>query len=181
MCFTILPRSHVDHVSPEVLAYIKQRFAGRTGSFIETLELPETFGTVPSALWGPVCGDPPVPEDEVCYSQRPGRRYVSRLVNCPPRPSRLITVVAGPSRDRVTGQVVHDCVLYTCFGGPFAPKECNDPRVEDHERPSVVSFWAEHALAVPASFGALFLGSELETVGDGNTFAVRADQPPLPQ
>jgi hypothetical protein len=147
MCFTILPGSHVDHVSPEVLNFIKERFAGCTGSFIETLELPEALGPMSCALWGPVCGDPPVREDEVSYAQRPGRRYVSRLVNRPPRPSRLVTVIAGPSTDRVTGQVVHDCVLYTCFGGRFAVKEPADPRVEDNERATVAAFWVEHALA----------------------------------
>lgn len=150
MCFTIVPGSHVDHVSPEVLTYIQQRFAGRTGYFIETVELPETLGTLPCALWGPLCGDPPIPEEAVCYAHRPGRRYASRLVQRSPRPSRFVTVIAGPSTDRVTGEVVRDCVLYTCFGGLAAPKERNDPRVEDAERDRVISFWAEHALAVSA-------------------------------
>jgi hypothetical protein len=148
MSFTLLPGSHVDHVSAEVLAFVLRRFADRTVHFVETFELPAELGLVTNGLCGPICGDTPIREEEVYYASRPGRAYLSRLIDRAPRLTNVLTVIGGPGKDRATGQE-YDCVLYTCFGGPFAGKEINDPRLEDHERAAAEAFWAEHALAQP--------------------------------
>src|SRR4029077_18884023 len=119
------------------ICYLLERFADRQAFFLETLELPEELGTVPCALWGPVMGDPRILEKDVVYAPRGTRAWTSRLVDRPARPTRLITVIAGPhtepcprchedssdlhprcSEDRCkAGQLHHACVLYTAFGG----------------------------------------------------------------
>jgi len=114
--------SHVDHGLTEAqLHYLLDRFAGRTSFFLETIELPEELGTVPCGLWGPVMGDPPVEESAVKRERRGSRAWTSRLVARDTRPTRQVTVIAGP----------HDgqpCVLYTAFGGPATPQEPGDLR-----------------------------------------------------
>lgn len=134
--------SHLDHgLSNEQVAYIFRRFAGRAEFFKETIRLPDELGTVPSALYGPAAGDPPVASVEVVHRPRAGRATPSRIVpGRPVRPSQLVTVIAGPSGG-------HACVLYTAHGGPLAPKEPDDPTLTDAERPESIAFWAEHALA----------------------------------
>ena len=131
--------SHVDHgLSQAQLKYILERFADREAFFIETIELPDTLGTVPSAIYGPIVGDAPVVESEVRYARRGSRKWTSRLCTRPVRQSRLVTVIAGPHDDK-------PCVLYTAFGGPCAPQEPGDPGCKD-----VIAsekFWSEHALA----------------------------------
>ena len=131
--------SHVDHhLTADQLGYLLDRFADRDAFFLETIELPEQLGTVPCGLWGPIMGDPPVDEVEVCHAQRGTRAWTSRLVDRPPRPTRKVTVIAGP----------HDgsaCVLYTAFGGPASPQEPGDPGCKDPG--ASATFWREHALA----------------------------------
>ena len=143
----IHPESHVDHVPGSVIEVVKSRFAGITNPdrriLIETFELTEEAGTVACALFGPVVGDPPVTEDQVQYRARPGRSWPSRTVVLPVRPTRTLTVVAGPHGD-------DDLVLFTCYGGPVAPPEVNDPNLEPADRAASLAFWNDHALALEA-------------------------------
>lgn len=147
------PASHVDHnLSPAQLDYLLDRFATRDTFFLETIELPPELGTVPCALWGPTMGDPPVPEEEVLHARRGARSWPSRLTTRPPRPTRLVTVIAGPHEEPCTpcdecvgGRRTYACVLYTAFGGPSAPQEPGDPGCKDLAASS--AFWNAHALA----------------------------------
>lgn len=159
--------SHLDHgLTPAQVEYLLERFAGRDAFFIETIELPPELGTVPCGLYGPTMGDEPVPDADwrscgycgacqfylsgaLCSAKtnanggayaywRGDRKYHSRVVDRPTRPTNKVTVIAGP----------HDgapCVLFTAFGGPAAPQEPGDPSCKDVEASR--AFWAEHALA----------------------------------
>lgn len=133
--------SHLDHLlSPAHLAWVMDRFGDRTAFFAETVELPEGLPELRSSLHGPAAGDAPVPEEECTHLARGGRGGPSRLCARPRRPTRLLTVVAGPHG-------AHPCVLYTAFGGPPAPREPWDPSLDDSERAASVAFWSEHALS----------------------------------
>ena len=131
--------SHIDHgLTATQLHHILDRFADRRAFFLETIELPEDLGTVPCALWGPTMGDPPISENAVTHARRGDRTWTSRLVDQPTRPTRLVTVIAGPHE-------AHACVLYTAFGGPASPQEPGDPSCKDLA--ASATFWREHALA----------------------------------
>lgn len=147
--------SHLDHgLTPAQVEYIKERFVDRSAFFIESFELPEHLGTVPCALYGEVMGDevhldptgrrlPKIGKERswVVWKRRGERQYDSRCLHAPLRPTRLVTVIAGP----------HDgeaCVLYTAFGGPRTPKEQRDPTLKDEERAESEAFWDKHALAI---------------------------------
>jgi len=131
--------SHVDHnLTEEQIRYLFDRFADRNAFFLETLELPAQLGNVPCGLWGPIMGDPPVNETEVLHERRGARAWTSRVVERPTRPTRTITVIAGPHDN-------NPCVLYTAFGGPAAPQEPGDPGCKDPA--ASAAFWREHALA----------------------------------
>ncbi len=67
------------------LSHLLVRFEGRRDSFIATIELP-------GDLASPSCA-------------------ISRLVDHALRPTRFVTVIAGPHDG-------HACVLYFAFGGP---------------------------------------------------------------
>ena len=131
--------SHIDHgLTEDQLRYLLDRFADRAAFFLETIELPDQLGTVPCGLYGPIMGDPPITETEVLHEQRGTRAWTSRLVDRETRPTRMVTVIAGP----------HDgnaCVLYTAFGGPASPQEPGDPGCKDPAASAV--FWRDHALA----------------------------------
>lgn len=141
-------KSHLDHgLTSEQTAYIFELFASRDGFFIETVELPDSLGTVPCGLYGPLMGDPPITSayhstadgrDLLSYERRGTREYTSRVVDLPPRPTRKVTVIAGPHDE-------HACILYTAFGGPLTPQEPNDPTCKDPAASSEV--WQYHALA----------------------------------
>lgn len=116
------PDSHLDHSLTEAqLHYLLGRFADRGGFFLETIELPDDLGTIPCGLWGPLMGDPPIAEIDVVRAHRGTRAWASRLVARAARPTRQVTVIAGPHDG-------HPCVLYTAFGGPAAPQEPGDVR-----------------------------------------------------
>lgn len=133
------PDSHLDHgLSEAQIRYLLDRFADREAFFLETLELPSELGTLSCALWGPAMGDPAIPEHAVVYATRGTRGWTSRLVRQPERPTRLVTVIAGPHGG-------HTCVLYTAFGGPPAPQEPGDPGCKDLV--TSTAFWQEHALS----------------------------------
>lgn len=161
------PDSHLDHgLTPEQVEYVRQHYAGRSGFFIDTFELPEELGSVECGLYGPAVGDDPVHKQAVEYLRRGSRTYVSRvLIGGRTRPTQTVTVVAGPhdvvcpecsglaatatmcSACYGTGLDRIPCILYTAFGGPLAPKEVNDPNLTDDERVESIKFWGVHALA----------------------------------
>jgi hypothetical protein len=141
MAFKIIPESHLDHGLTEAqIEWLKETFAGRDSFFIETVELPETLGTVPCGLYGPVMGDEPVQDSEVSLVKRGDREYPSRIVNREARPTNKVTVIAGPHGDE-------PCVLFTAFGGPLAPKEPGDATLEGEKLAESEDFWSKHALA----------------------------------
>ena len=133
--------SHFDHgLSSAQVDYLLATLADhRTGGvFVTTVELPVELGTVPCGLYGPTMGDPPVSDVEATLEVRGTRAWKSRLIDRPMRPTRSVTVVAGP----------HDgepCIVYTMFGGPQAPQEPDDPGCKDVEGSR--AFWRDHALA----------------------------------
>lgn len=113
------------------------------GFFIDTFKLPEDLGTLPGALYGPVVGDEPVSDTKCEFRVRGTRKGPSKLLNAPSRPTRICTVIAGPSKDVDEGNVA----LYTAYGGPLAPKEPWDCDPESEEHTKSVAFWSSHALA----------------------------------
>jgi len=135
--------SHTDHVSDTLLGYVLDKFADASGFFTETFTLPDRFESLTSDLYGPIAGDDPImSSDKLYWEHRGSRPYRSRMINLPPRPTREVTVIAGPFGDE-------PCVLYTVFGGPLAPKEPDDPTLTDEQRRESEEFWHEHALATP--------------------------------
>ncbi len=131
--------SHLDHnLTAAQLDAILVLFADKDAFFVATVELPSELGTVPCGLHGPLIGDPPVPETEVTREARGVRAWTSRLVDRSPRPTRLVTVIAGPHDGR-------PCVVYTVFGGPISPQEPGDPTCKDLAASE--AFWREHALS----------------------------------
>jgi hypothetical protein len=146
--------SHVDHNVGALLEEgILDQFKDRGGFFIATVDLRNTEKwhrrQVPLALVGPSSGDLPVTEDEVEYKPRPPRAYNSRMLRRGKKGgyvrwrnahTHLVTIIAGPHDG-------HDCVLFTIFGGPLAPKEPDDPTLKPEEREASVEFWKHHALA----------------------------------
>jgi hypothetical protein len=144
MTFAIHKDSHLDHgLTAAHLAFIVSHFANRTGFFTETVTMPDDLPDLTCGLYGPIMGDPPV-TDNVSFEARGERAYPSRTVALPTRPTRLLTVIAGPHKGA-------PCVLYTAHGGPKAPREAGDPTLQTPEDvgESIV-FWATHALARPA-------------------------------
>lgn len=161
--------SHIDHaITPDQWAYILEQFKDRSAFFIETVELPEGLGHVMNGLYGPSCGDAPVPESEVYYARRGDRAWTSRMTRMPARPTRFVRVIAGPHDG-------HVCVLFTAYGVaskdmPAAPKEPEDlvaqmqalaltelTPMHDEEAEKLRNqlresqrFWADHALATEA-------------------------------
>ena len=140
----ILTVSHTDHnLTPAHMAWIEERFGDRQEFFLETVELPPELPALDCGLHGPLCGDAPVPEAEVTYRRRGDRPGKSRICDRPSRPTRLLTVIAGPDGDE-------PCVLYTAFGGPAAPREPFDPAVSlmpPENQEACRAFWKEHALS----------------------------------
>ncbi len=117
-----------------------------SGFFVRSVSMPPDLPPLESGLYGPAAGDPPVAEADIHWTARPGRQWASRMVDKPPRPTNILTVIAGPS---APGK--DDCILYTVYGGPLAPRELNDPDLRPEDRAEAEAFWAIHALAMPAS------------------------------
>lgn len=131
--------SHLDHnLTAAHVALIKERFGDREAFFIETVELPQELDPLPCQLHGPAVGEAPVPETEVFYEVRGNRPGPSRMVKREPVLVRTMTVIGGPHE----GQ----CILFTAYGGPCAPREPWDESLDDDGRREATSFWAEHAL-----------------------------------
>ena len=138
MCqFNVL---HNDHDITEdqmdfVQGYLKSM---KDGFFICEIDLPVAYGTVPCALYGPACGDEPVSEDEVFYSNRGlDREWEDRMVNKPTRPCTKVQAIGIREGSQFT--------IFTVYGGPLAPQHPEDPSNQDPEASK--EFWAEHALA----------------------------------
>lgn len=148
---------HADHgVSTALLSWAVSQIK-EEGFFLRTCEIPEEFPDLMNALYGPVCGDAPVPESEVFYVKRSEDRPPSRMVRAPKRPTRLLTIIGvrhlpaepkqwwddtPPSDDEVT--------LFTAYGGPSATREPGDVLLSlgsDEERADAAKFWSQHALA----------------------------------
>lgn len=144
--------AHLDHTLHSVhLSFILKMFGGRQSFFIETVEMPTSFRLpateldleipeVQLGLYGPLCGDDPVLENDVTYAVRGVRSCASRMTDRPARMTRQLTIIAGPHEGE-------PCVLYTAYGGPAAPREPGDTSIESWE--DIVSsreFWKTHAL-----------------------------------
>lgn len=141
----IIKASHLDHGLTEAqVKHIENLFRNRDAFFIETVELPSELGNVPCGLHGPLMGDDPVPEDEVEYVRRGERAGQTRMCKRGVRNVSQLTVIAGPHKDEETGEKF-DCVLYTAFGGPLAPKEPFDASPE--EKAASDEFWSQHAIS----------------------------------
>lgn len=133
--------SHLDHgLTTAHLRFILEQLHDRTGFTLITLELPQGLEPLSCGLHGPLMGDLPVPDAEVLLEPRKGRPWPSRLVNRPVRPTRLVTVVAGPHEDI-------PCLLYTAYGGPEAPREPGDTSLSPEARQKAREFWQHHALS----------------------------------
>lgn len=140
----VIADSHVDHITPAHVEWLLEVFKDKDEFFIEQVTIPDALPEVDCGLYGPVMGDMPVPEDEVHYAVRGGRRCASRLVKRPMRKTRSLTVIGGP--DEKSGK---RCVLYTAYGGPQAPREPGDPTLGSWGLiVTCRQFWSEHALAV---------------------------------
>lgn len=139
---TIHDNSHLDHgLSKRHIEFILKKYSGNNEFFIDTFELPASLRSLQSGIYGPVVGDPPVREADVFYRIRGTRNCATRSVRKPMRPSRLVTVIAGP-RGKIP------CSLYTAYGGPAAPREPGDLNIPSWEEVLAArAFWAEHALS----------------------------------
>jgi hypothetical protein len=134
--------SHADHrLTPEHLAWLCERFADRQAFFIEEVLLPGRLPSVECGLHGPKAGDAPVLEEEVTYVTRGEREGKSRMCKRPPRPTRTLTVVAGPHGEE-------PCILYTAYGGPQAPREPFDSSLDERAKRESEMFWSAHALSL---------------------------------
>jgi len=133
--------SHLDHgLTVAHLRFVLAHFHDRTSFFVLTVELPPGLEPLLCALYGPAMGDPPVLDSEAILEPRPGRPWPSRLVDRPLRPSRLLTVVAGPHEDI-------PCLMYTAYAGPEAPREPGDISLSQEARLRAREFWSTHALS----------------------------------
>jgi len=137
-------RSHLDHgLSKMHLDWLLAHYSSRTTPILETIDLPDDLPELESGIWGPLAGDPPVAEEDVVYRVRGDRPRPSRMVARPMRPTRFLTVIAGPrGREPLS--------LYTAFGGPLAEREPWDASLwvgsTEHQR--AVEFWRRHALSL---------------------------------
>lgn len=94
------PASHMDHGFTETQwAFIFAKYADKTAFFIDTFELPEDLGTVTNELYGPTAGDLPIAEQDVFYAKRGDRKWDSRLIELPKRPTKFVRVIAGPHEE----------------------------------------------------------------------------------
>lgn len=137
---------HADHgVSAEHMKLIEAiAAASGDGFFIQVVDLPEGVPDLECALWGPSCGDSPIPEAAVTYRRRGSRRGVSRVfigsVGRFSRPCRKMVVV-GDAGSRV---------VYTAYGtlaDAPTPREWWDTYLDSLAAvKESLSFWEQHAL-----------------------------------
>ncbi len=133
--------SHLDHnLTPAHVDFVRARFGDRTAFFLETVTLPDELSALPCGLHGPATGEPAVSDTEAFYAVRGERKGPSRLCKRPPVMVRTLTVVGG----------VHNgqCILFTAYGGPCAPREPWDETLDEAGREKAREFWAQHALSL---------------------------------
>jgi len=159
--------SHVDHIPSAVLETVMSKFGHKKGFFIESVEVP---GEGPSALYGPLAGDPPVREANVVYARRNGRMGFSRCVRRPQRPSNILTVIGCPEASHPGV----DCILQTVFWGPCTEKEPYDLSLNGEEKLASLNQWREHALAITEEQHAFVnaVGEHLNFIIDGARFVL---------
>jgi hypothetical protein len=148
----IVPDSHVDHIedlSPKeratLMSWLQTRVhvpAPPTASVVRVLTFHDSPVELLSELRGPAVGDEPVPDADVEYRVRRGRKCASRrMKRHVARWTRTVTVVVGPHGSE-------DNVLYTVYGGPRAPREPGDASINTWEELEASrEFWAQHALS----------------------------------
>lgn len=131
---------HADHgVSDELIQWAVNEIQP-TGFFLRTLEIPEQFGGLDNALYGPRSGDEPIADSDVHMKQRSPDRPHSRMVKRPKRQTRLMTIIGMANPDGVT--------VFTAYGGPAAEREPGDVTLQtDAEKAAAAKFWSEHALS----------------------------------
>lgn len=145
----VTSESHLDHnLTTAQLAWVLKECVNEEGFFIKTFTLPASLGTVECGLYGPIMGDAPVAEEDVHYTVRGNRHPIqSRMVKLGARKVSALTVIGGPNHGCFTCGM-GDCILYTTYGGPVAPREPGDAGLKtDAERAEAAAFWAVHALA----------------------------------
>jgi len=135
---------HADHgIAPEALAWIRLLLADNispgTPFFIRELTLPDSVPPARNALYGPMCDDPPVPEEAVTMRPRGDRPWADRTVAWPTRPTRTVQAIGRRGEDG-------NFTLYTVYGGPLAPQNPDDPGC--HDKAAAQAFWAGHALSI---------------------------------
>lgn len=140
--------SHLDHgLNVEHILFILREFGHINQFHMETVDMPEGLAELDCALFGPLMGDKPIPEEMVFYKKRGERIGQTRMFHPPIQASssmrvqittRKLSVIIGPH----DGQVI----LYTAFGGPITPREPWDPSLNEKEKAESETFWKQHAL-----------------------------------
>jgi|AACY02.16.fsa_nt_gi hypothetical protein len=131
---------HADHgISNEQLEFIEAQLEEKApeGFFILQIDIPEEMGSVPNALKGPACGDPPVEDGPgVFYEKRGDREWEDRMTFGKFRPCSYVQAIGTRAQGKLT--------VFTIYGGPLAPQNPEDPSNADPAAAEV--FWKEHAL-----------------------------------
>jgi hypothetical protein len=139
---------HDDHdLGAAHLAVIDDYLApipGHIDWVLELVHLPEGVPDLPSALYGPACGDAPVPEELVLYYPRGNRKGPSRMTVGAPRPVRTMVLIAARNKDSRSSS----WNIFTAYGSQvIAPREWWDRSMCDAEDVlESVLFWRDHAL-----------------------------------
>lgn len=152
----VIKESHLDHGIPEnTISWVLEKHADVSEFIKTTVTLCPEMEEVDNALYGPVCGDQPISENQVSYGKRGyGRKWLSRFIDRPLRKSNKLTLIAGP----VEG---HDeIIVYTIHGGPVAAEEVGDLQTRLKNTDSLSekkqltirlneskTFWEQHALS----------------------------------
>lgn len=154
----ITTKSHVDHgLRSQHIDFIGEAFGHRTGFFIETVELPHGIAPLPCSLVGPLTGFKAVDATEVEFRRRGDRIVPSRMMTGAAAWARGLHLIPTSRKLTVIGGIdaeSGDCILFTAYGGPLAPREVGDPNIT-HVDDLVKSFhfWLEHALLDETSPG----------------------------
>ncbi len=137
---------HADHgIGVEHMDIIDKVFdESHEGFILKVVELPEGVPDLECGLWGPSCGDSPVPESAVTYRRRGSRRGVSRVLTAQSgrftRPCRKMVVVGDRSIKAV----------YTAYGTLAekpTPREWWDTGLDSLAAvKESIHFWEQHAL-----------------------------------